>query len=518
MKSVAKSIGIVTILMLFSRFLSLISSSFYAAKFGRTIEMEIYSYSLQLPLIIFASLGTALATVVIPIFAGHITTGEKERAHRFADKIITITVVLTLVFSVLCILATPLITYLTPKFRAQDYGLTVFALRIMFPIMIFYALNYVFQGILQSYGRFSMPALVSIPSSLIVIIYSLFLSNVFGVKGLIVATFIGLTTQALILIPPIYKTEYRYKPSLVIRDPDILTAAKLVPPVLLGTSAYSINMLFNNVFCSRFEDNTVFMMNWVQNLVLYAVLAFVFSVTAVIFPRLSMYAAQNDMAEFKASIVKILSSVAFILIPCTAGFIAVRYQLIELLIKWGKINQNDVNFAAVLMALYCIGIVGFGVKEVLDRAFYSLKDTKRPAINGVIMMIINISLSLILARFIGVYGIPLAYSISSLTGALILVILIRKKIGDLGLKGLGINMIKFTVAGIIMFILVAGSCMLLEKISFGVFLVDRSVKLFIPVLLGAVSYFFITYFMKVDESKEMLNRVMSKVPFRKPAQ
>jgi putative peptidoglycan lipid II flippase len=516
MKSVAKSIGIVTILMLFSRFLSLISSSFYAAKFGRTIDMEIYSYSLQVPLIIFTSLGTALATVVIPIFSGHITKGENQRAYRFADKIITIAVVITLAFSALCILITPLITYLTPKFRTQDYGLTVFALRVMFPIMIFYALNYIFQGILQSFGKFNMPALVTIPSSLIVIIYSLFLSSHFGVRGLIVATFIGLTTQALILIPPIYKTEYRYKPSLIFKDQDIITAAKLIPPVLLGTSAYSINMLFNNVFCSRFEDNTVFMMNWVQNLVLYAILAFVYSVTAVIFPRLSMYAAQNNMAEFKSSLIKILGSISYILIPCTAGFIAVRYQLIELLIKWGKINQNDVNFAAVLMSLYCIGIIGFGVKEVLDRAFYSLKDTKRPAINGVIMMIINISLSLILARFIGVFGIPLAYSISSLSGALILVFLVRRKIGDLGLRSLGINVVKVIGASVIMFILVAGSGMLLENISFGLFLVDRSIKLFIPVSLGAGSYFLMTYFMKVEESKEMLNKVMLKLPFKKP--
>jgi len=343
MKSVAKSIGIVTILMLFSRVLSLISSSVYAAKFGRTIEMEIYSFSLQVPLIIFNSLGTALATVVIPIFSGHITTGKNERAYRFADKIITITVVLTLAFSVLCILATPLITYLIPKFRNQNYELTVFALRVMFPIMIFYGLNYILQGILQSFGKFNMPALVSLPSSLIVILYSLFLSQRFGVKGLVVATFIGLTTQALILIPPIFKTEYRYSPSLIFKDQDIITAAKLVPPVLIGTSAYSVNMLFNNIFCTRFEENTVFMMNWVQNLVLYAVLAFVYSVTAVIFPKLSMHAAQNDMAGFKSSLVKILSSVTYILIPVTAGFIAVRYQLIELLIKWGKINQDDID-------------------------------------------------------------------------------------------------------------------------------------------------------------------------------
>ncbi|MDP4181396.1 MAG: murein biosynthesis integral membrane protein MurJ [Bacillota bacterium] len=517
MKSVAKSIGIVTFIMLLSRSLSMLSSSFYASKFGTTIGMEIYSFALQVPLIIFTSLGTALVTVIIPIFAGYLTTGEKDRAFKFVDKVITITIVFTLALSFLCVLATPLITLLIPKFRSQDYGLTVFALRVMFPIMIFYAMNYIFQGILQSFGKFNMPAVVSIPSSVIVILYSLLLSKSFGVRGLIIATFIGLTTQALILIPPIFKTEYRYHPSLVFKDADIITAAKLVPPVLLGTSAYSINMLFNNVFASRFERNTVFMMNWVQNLVLYAILAFVYSVTAVVFPKFTQLAAKKDMEGFKTTLIKILSSIAYILIPCTAGFIAVRFQLIELLIKWGKIQQNDVNFAAQLMALYCIGIIGFGVKEVVDRAFYSLKDTLKPAINGIIMMAINITVSLILSRFIGVYGIPLAYSVSSLSGSIILMFLIRKKIGTLGLKNLMLNVTKIVCSSLLMFAVVISSNMLIKRFNFGFFLLDRTIKLIIPVTIGCAIYFLLTYLFRVEEANDTLDKIRTKFFTKKAA-
>ncbi len=505
MKSTAKAIGVVTIIMLSSRLLALVSSSLYLAHFNGTIGLEIYSWAIQIPNIVFNSLGTALATVIIPIFAGYISTGQKERAFKFADNIIGISLVFTAALSVLCIAAAPLILYFTPRFRAQDHSFAVFALRVMFPIMVFYAMNYVFQGILQSFGRFNMPAFVSIPSSLIVIFYVIFLGRIYGVRGLVVATFIGLTTQALILIPPIFKTEYRYHPSFNLINEDIIKAVKLVPPILIGTSAYQVNMFFNTSFSSSFE-NTIPVMSWVQNLILYAVLAFVFSVTAVVFPKFTALAANNDIQGLKASLNKVLRSVLYLLIPCTAGFIAVRYQLVELLIKWGKMGEKDVALASGMMGLYALGISGVGIKEVVDRAFYSLKDTLRPTVNGVIMVAVNISASLILACFIGVYGIPLGYSVSSLTGAFVLLYLIRRKVGALGFKNMISYTIKVAAASGLMFLSVIAVNMILEGYTFGLPFLDRCVKLFAPVASGVVVYYLFTYLFKIEEAIDVFNR------------
>ena len=150
MKSTAKTVGIVMIIMVLSRFLSLFSVIAYTTFFGKdSVEINIYSYATQFPNIVFMVFGTALTTVVIPIFASNLESGNKKRAFKFADNIISLATAFTLILTLAGVLLAPLLPLMT-KYKVNGYGFAVTALRIMFPIMIFYALNYIFQGILQS--------------------------------------------------------------------------------------------------------------------------------------------------------------------------------------------------------------------------------------------------------------------------------------------------------------------------------------------------------------------------------
>lgn len=508
MKSTAKTVGLVMIIMVFSRLLSLISNMVYITYFGINLETDIYSYATQLPNIIFNSLGTALVTIVIPIFAGFLGTGEKDRAYRFANNILSISTVFTIAISLLGVLVAPYILKLT-RFKDNGYEFAVMSLRIIFPVIIFYGLNYIFQGVLQSMGRYNMPAFVSVPSSLIVIAYVYLFGSKYGVKGLLVATFIGLSTQALILIPPIMKTDYRFKPSFEYKNEDVKKALALIPPVLLGTSAYQINMLFNATLSANFED-TVALIVTVQNLVLYAVLAFIYSITSVIFPKLTMLAAKGDMDDFKSTLSNVLRSAIYFLIPAAMGMIAVRYQLIDFLYGWGKVTTDNVSVGAKMLALYAVGAAGIGIKEIIDRAFYSLKDTKRPAINGVIIMIINIISSLFLVKIIGVLGIPTAYSISAAAGAFILLYMLKKGIGSFGGKKLLTTTFKITVSSVIMLLAIIPLNMVLTGFDSGQAVLDKGIKLFIPVIVGVAVYIVATYLLRVEETFDVILKIKMK--------
>lgn len=509
MKSTAKTVGIVMIIMVLSRFMSLIQNMLYMAWFGvDNTDINIYSYALYFPNIVFAVLGTALTTVVIPVFAGYMGKGDKERAFKFANDIISISLVFTALLAVVGMLLAPLFPLFT-TFKENGYDFAVTALRIMFPVMIFYALNYILQGILQSLGKFNMPAFVSVPSSLVVILYVLFLAPYFGVTGLLVATFIGLSLQGLVLIPPLYKTEYRYKPSFDIGSEDVKKALSLIPPVLIGTSAYQLNIFFNVTMTARFE-NAVTLMSFVQNLILYSILAFIYSITAVVFPKFTMLAAANDMQGFKQSLSKVLRTVSYFLIPATFGFIALRYPLIDLLVGWGKVTPENVTLAGVLLALYALGVLGVGIKEVVDRAFYSLNDTKKPAINGIVIMAANITLGILFINIIGVYGIPLAYSLSSLLGAVILIVLIRRRIGVFGGRDFVLTLAKMAAASCLMFAVVFPLAGLLSGISSGISILDKLLRLAIPSGAGILIYFPVTMLFKVEEAGDIILRVKNR--------
>ena len=506
-KSVAGSISLVMVIMIFSRLLALVSTQVYLSFFGAGgQQINIYSYAISVPNIIFTCFGTALATVVIPIYAGHIARNEQTEAKKFADNLITIMLIFT---SVLVLIGMGL-AFILPRFTAfnktpEDYGFAVKALMIMMPVMIFYAMNYIFQGMLQSIGKFGWPAAVSIPSSLIVILYVIFLGDKFGVTGLLAATFIGLSMQALILIPPLLFAGYRYKPAINFKDSDIVTAGKMTLPVLLGVSAYQFNMFYNVTMIANFEG-MVTLLTYVQNITLYMVLAFVYSITAVIYPRLTEHAATGDTEGYKKTLTDITKTIIVLLVPIAFGFIAVRYRLLELIAKWGQITDSDISAASKLLLMYSLGIVAIGIKEVYDRAFYALKNTLLPALNGFAIMGVNIVLSLILIRFIGPYGIPLAYSAASIAGALVLIFSIRKKVGALG-GDLLPCFIKSLIAAALMF----AAVYFLDKYLCGALTGDtvalRLIRLFVPTACGALVYAVFGYILKIDYIVNIFNKI-----------
>ncbi len=508
-KKLFGSISYVMLIMVFSRILSLVSTQVYMSHFGvKGVEIGVYSYAISVPNIIFNCFGTALSTVVIPIYAGYIVNKQREKAKSFADNIITISFVLSLAFVAIGIALSPLLPMLTQF--GKDPAASAFctkALMIIMPVMIFYGLNYIFQGMLQSEGHFGWPSFVSVPSSLVVILYVFLLSDKYGVTGLLVATLIGLSMQALILIPPLYKAGYRYKPSFRIKDPDIINAGKMTIPVLLGASSYQLNMFYNVTMIANFEG-MVTLLTFVQNLVLNVVLAFIYSITAVIYPKLTEFAATNRFDEYKQTLNSIINSVLLLLIPITFGLISVSGDLLGLITKWGKIDSDDIHAATLLMIMYSIGITGIGLKEILDRAFYALKNTKISAINGFVIMTINIVLSLVFMRFIGPYGIPLAYSIASLTGAVILVVMLCKKVGGF-LNNTLSTALKSLVSSIVMSI-----CVLLLSSHLTAVLDDtilsRVIKLFVPVFVGVVIYGVLLVVLKVPQITDIICKIKTK--------
>lgn len=505
-KSLSKAIGSVMVVMILSRLLSLVSNQTYISYFGtENTELNIYSYAIAIPNVIFNCFGTALSTVVIPIFAGLLTTRGKQAAERFASGILTLSMLLIAVLVAVGMLISPLIPKFT-EFADTDssYRYAVMAICIMMPVMFFYGINYIFQGILQSIGQYRLPAAVSIPSSLTVILYVFLLGDRFGVTGLLVATFIGLALQAIILIPPVIRAGYRFHFLLDFHDNSIRRALKMTLPVLVGVSAYQLNMFFNITMMANFE-NRVTLLSFVQNLVLYSVLAIAYSVTAVIYPELSRLHAESDQNGYRKTLASSISDLCFLLLPATVGLILLREPLLSLISGYGQVTEGDISVAGKILLFYCIGLCAIGVKEVLDRAFYAMQDTKIPAITGFVVMGTNVVLSLCLIRVIDEYGIPLAYSVSSLVGTAFLYGMLRKRCGNLG-NALKSNLLKCALAsvfmGVVVFFVRNGMFSLLP----GGGIIGKVLRLLVPTIVGMLVYFLLTYLMRVPTITSKLKR------------
>jgi len=430
-----RSVGLVMLISTLARGLSLAGSMRYTAWFGYTLETDIYSYAVNLPNLIFTCIGTALVTVVIPIFSGRLASGEKGRAYRFIDSVVTFSLIIASLIAAAGILVSPLIVSMIGKFKTGDPALALFALRLMFPVMIFHAVNYILQGVLQSNGRYMLPAAVSAFSGLAVIIYVTFFAGSFGMRGLLIATFIGLAAQALVLIPTAAgPLKYRYKPALRLSDGDVRLAGRLALPVLVSSSSYQFNMFMNSTFAAGFDGGVLTVTNMLT-LAFTASQLFIISTLSVFFPRMSARYATGDIAGFRNSLNSVMRLILIFAIPASAALAYLSRLLIPLLYGHGKATASDMATSAAVFAIYAAAVASIGFKEAADRAFYAIRDSRTPAAVSVVIMVLNITLSFILMNRIGLAGLPAAYFIAITAGAAILMLILRARLAAIGAGG-----------------------------------------------------------------------------------
>ncbi len=504
-KNTSKTVIWVTVISLVARILTLVSYQMYMPVYGaKDISLNIYSYALNLPNVIFTCIGTLLTTVVIPVYSGLLAKEDTKKAKSFLDNILTVSGTLMIALVGIGMLIAPFIVGFSAYGQVPDQAdYAVYATRVLMPVMFFHGLCFIFQGILQSHGKFKLVAAVSIPTSLTTMFYMIFFGKQFGVDGLLIATLVGLCAQSLILLPAVLKTGYRYKPSFNLKNPELRSCSKLIAPVLLGVSAYQINTLYNVTIASEF--NVVTLMVNVQNLLVTSVLTVVYSATAVYYPRLTVHWALNNIEEFKKSLSEIISGLLFLLIPATLGFIAVRYSLFNLISRWGEVTWDDILLSGNMLALYAMGIWALGLKEVFDRAFYAQKNAKISGFVGLLIMVANVVFSLSLLKVCGVFALPLAYSLSSSLGVSVLIIFMYKKIGKLD-TDLWKHIIKCTASALIMFLFV-----IMMQLAIQPFvnnrLLSRVLELGVPVFVGVAVYFVSVCLLKVKHGQDMLNKI-----------
>lgn len=169
-----------------------------------------------------------------------------------------------------------------------------------------------------------------------------------------------------------------------------------------------------------------------------------------------------------------------------------------------RIHQNTpetIEITANALFYYSIGMIAFGLRDILSRAFYALQDTKTPMINATIAVIINIILNIVLSKYLGIGGLALATSIAAIVGTLLLFITLRKKIGGFGLKEITISFIKIIIASIIMGIIAWFTYEFLET------KLKANISLILAIGVGTLSYFILIFFMKIPEVDRTIETV-----------
>ncbi len=504
-----RSIGSVMVLMLVGKLLSLLANQVYLSYFGADNEqLNIFSWVLQIPNYLFQSLGTGLSSTVIPLFAALLAQKKLEEANRFGSNILCITSMGMVFLIALGMGASFLLPQLTDF---QDKAYATMALMMMMPVMFFYAMTNIYQGILQSLNRHLDAALINLPSGIVILLYIWLFADKFGVTGLLVTVVFGLFLQFAILPYPAHRAGFRFKPVVDFKDSNIRTVGRMMLPVVLGASAYQFNMFFNNTMMSSVEPESVTLFNFVQTLILSSVMTLVLAITSVKYPALTVCAAKEDMSGFRRELSGTMGAMIYLLTPIAFGLIVLGHPLLELISLHGKVLPENIDTEAAFLTMYSLCIVFLGLKEIADRALYSLRITKVSAWIGVVIMAVNIFFGYVLSTMtpLGASGIPLGYSIGVIVGTVWLLSRLKAEILFFG-GGLKATAIQSLFGSVVMSTAVVGAHRLLSGFFDSGSIPDRLVLVIVPTVLGMVVYFALTYALKARPIREFLDPILKK--------
>ncbi|MDF2801221.1 MAG: murein biosynthesis integral rane protein MurJ [Anaerocolumna sp.] len=490
---------------IFSKILGFIRDLSLSYFYGTSNISDAYLISNTIPIVIFGFIGVGIATGYIPMYSQIEQNSGTSEGNKYTNNLVNILLSISTIIIVICLIFTEqIVKVFASAFVGETLALAVQFTKISLIGIYFSGLIYIFNGFLQLKGNYIVPAIVGLPMNL-VIISSIFLSSYTNIVVLAFGSVIAIAIQLILLIPFIYRKGYRYKFIFDFKSKHIKSMAVIALPVIIGMSVNQINVLIDKTLASQIAVGGISALNYANRLNGFVLGVFVISISTILYPVISKMVAEDNISGLKKTVAEAISIIALLVIPATVGAVIFAEPIVRLLFGRGAFNDHAISMTSTALLFYSIGMFGFALTDVLSRTFYALRDTKTPTIIVAASVIINIILNFILSKFLGIGGLALATSIAAIFTTILMFTNLRKKIGPFGIKRIIISSIKILCASLIMG--------LLAKISFNYLTTSSSqnLSLMMAIAIGAVVYFTIIYFMKIEDVDIIVNIIKRKI-------
>lgn len=478
--------------------------------YGASTYTDIYVMAMNIPNVIFAAIGAAISTTFIPIYCDINTNKGDKDAIKFTNNILTIVFVLCVMIAILGLIFTkPLLKVFAFGFKGETLAIAIQFTRILIFSIVFIGIANVLTAYLQVKNNFTVPGLISLPQNIIVII-SIFISMKYGPYAMVWGTLIGMSMQVLFQLPFAYKKGYRLKPYINLKDENFKKMIILTGPVLIGVTVHQVNTMIDRSIASTLGEGAISALNFADRLNSFVLALFITSIVAVIYPMFSKLSTSNNKEMLKNYIVKSSNSIILLVMPVAIGAIILATPIVRLLFERGAFGETATKMTSIALSMYSVGLVAYGLRDVINKVFYSFQDTKTPMIYGAIAMGLNIVFNIVLSKFIGHAGLALGTSLSAIICTILLYINLGKKIGNFGQFKILKTAIKALIASIIMGGISRFSYNYIISIL-AISTLNEIISLVLSVLIGAFVYFIIIISMRIEEVNMIIELIRNKI-------
>jgi putative peptidoglycan lipid II flippase len=422
---------IVGVAFILSRVLGLAREIILANQFGTGSDISAYVSAFRIPDLLFlVVMAGAFGAAFIPVFGEFLTNGDEEKAWRLASAVLTWCAIAVLTLCVICfIFARQLMWIVSPGFDDHTMDTAVNLMRILLLSPVFLGLGIASKGILEAQNQFTLPAIAPLIYNAATIIGALWFVDDFGIYAVAWAVIIGAAGHFAVQIPGLIRSGIRFKPILDMPVEGLRQVWSLFAVRVIGLAAFQINFVAVNAFASRGDDSHVSAINYAWQLLMLPHGVLALSVSTVIFPTLASLYSQGKREEFRATFERALRPLIFLMIPASVGLFLLGEPIIRLVLERGEFSAADTNLVNEPLLWFAVGLVGYGLTEVLTRIFYAMKDTRTPVITTVLTIVLNLYLCALFVESLGPAGLALALAATTSAEAAIMMLFLRKRIG-----------------------------------------------------------------------------------------
>ena len=495
-----------TIVMLFfvaSRALGLLRDIVISHQFGTSRALDAYFAAFNIPDLIFNVIaGGALGSAFIPTFAAALAMGDKRRAWRLASAVLNLALILlTAIAGGLAIFAPQVVAVTVAYgFAPEDQALTASLMRWMLVTPIVFGLSGIVMGILNSHQHFVLPAFAPVIYNAAIISGAIFLAPTMGVYGLAAGVVAGAFLHLLVQVPWLVRLRMHYAPALGLDQADVREVGRLMLPRTLGLAAVHVNFLVNTILASGLPAGRIAALGYAWRVMLLPEGIVALSLATAVFPTFSEQTARKEVENFRNTFSSVFRTTLYLTVPAAVGLIILGAPLIALLFQRGEFDAQSTAETAWALQFYAIGLFAHSGLEIITRAFYAMHDTRTPVTIGIAAMVLNVILSLVLIAPLGHGGLALANSIATILEMLILLYILRRRIGEAGDKQLIGSVARIVVAAILMAIALAPFAMYFAQSG-------SIVVAIIGAAIGGLVYLAVTIVLRSEEIRFVLRRV-----------
>ncbi|MBN1393294.1 MAG: murein biosynthesis integral membrane protein MurJ [Sedimentisphaerales bacterium] len=487
---------------------------------------DAYGLAFQIPNLFRRLFGEgALTSAFVPVFTETTEGNGFEKACRlFSNAFALLAVALTAIMVIVEIIF--LITVLLPG--PEDRKLLMVLAAIMFPYMVTVCLLAMGSAALNCRGHFAYPAAAPIILNIFGIVTAWWLAPILreDLSGRLVIVAVGVTSAGVVQLAAVlwllgrsgFSPKLRLKPV----EEGIGPMLKLLAPVLLGLGFLQISELLAtiiswnltavsahptiNIFGWELQrpltEGVIVRVNAARALYQFPMGVLAIPVGVAVFPLLTRYAARGDIVNLRSSINRALRLALMEGISTGVGMFILAEPIVKLIYARRNFTAADAAQSAFILKMYAMGMAAYCSYQILTRAFYSFKDTVTPLKISCWLVLVNLGMlvPMLWVPSLGAGAFGLSTAITFTINAVILMYLLRKRLGLFGGRKILISVARTVVGSAVM----AGVVYLLRE-QLGD--VRNWVVVAVCVPAGAISFFAAVWLLRAPELGELMGGI-----------